>query len=167
MPRADANGSFYVTKGGFEYTGIDGADENQIVTYDSELNAITATNLDDLVGGACVSQYTDDAPTTRPSTKVKDKPPLEIGDFWTQKGSRLLHIWDGENWDRVLTINGNPVGTTILTVITAPLAPPPAGYLACDGTPCPPEFNALTQVLLENTGSTDLPNLGPGYFIKH
>ena len=125
MARADSNGSFYVSRGGFKYTGNRGADDNQIVTYDPDLEAVTATDLGNLFGGACVSQYEPSAPTTRPRGGE-----LEIGDFWTDTGSKLLHIWDGDEWVLVKTINGNPVGTIIQSFNTVALTAPP-GYLFC------------------------------------
>ena len=162
MARAESNGSFRIkSTGAVEYIGSGGGD-NQIVTYNPDTESFEDTDLDELFGGACVSQYVDSAPSERPNGAD-----LEIGDFWTDKNTRILHIWDGDSWDRVLTINGNPVGTIITTVDSRPFAPVPAGYLACTGLPCPPEYNALSSLLLEATGSTDLPNLPGGNWIKY
>ena len=162
MSRAESNGSFLVREGGaVQYIGSGGGD-NQIVTYNPDTESFEDTDLEDLFGGACVSQYVPDAPSERPNGAD-----LEIGDFWTDSNTKILHIWsDDERWVYVKTINGNPVGTTITTVITGLLAPPPLGYLACDGTPCPPQFEELSALLLFNTGSIDLPSLAPGFFIK-
>lgn len=160
--RIESNGSFYVSKGTFQYTGLPPSDLDQVVTFDYDRKEVTSTDLTKLFGGACVSQYTEDAPSKRP--RGRD---LEIGDFWTQKGSRILHIWDGDSWVRVHTINGNPVGTIIQNINTSILAAPPGGYLACDGTPCPTQYTELRALLLANTGDIILPNLASGFFIKY
>ncbi len=160
MSRAEANGSFVIAKGGVQYIGNGPDDDNQIVTYNFDDGGLESTGLDKLFGGACVSQYQSGAPSSRP--RGGD---LEIGDFWTDSDSKLLHIWDGDEWVRVKAINGNPVGTTIQTIDTLALTPPP-GYLLCDGTPCPPQFTELAAMLLANTGDTLLPNLAAGTFIK-
>ena len=167
MTRADANGSFLVNSTGkVNFIGQQGSDDNQIVTFNSENKSFESTNLDDLVGNACVSQYTDNAPSTRPFTNVKDNPPLEIGDLWTDRDNKLHYVWDGDEWILIKAINGNPIGTIIDTVITDPLALPPAGYLRCDGTICPPEFEELRAILLANQGNFLLPNRASNFFIK-
>lgn len=163
MGRADANGSFLVkSTGAVEYMGTGGGD-NQLVTFNPENNSFENTNLEDLFGGACVSQYTQQPPTTRPKPQEAE---LEIGDFWTRKSDRILHIWDGTSWVQVYTANGNPIGTIITTVNTVQFTPPPPGYLACDGTPCPPEYEELRAILFAATGSFVLPNRGFGVYIK-
>lgn len=161
MARAESNGSFYVARGGFQYTGIDGKDDNQICTYNPDNKSVEVTDLDALVGGSCVSQYEENAPSERPRGGE-----LEIGDLWTQKGSRLLHIWDGDGWIRVHTVNGNPVGTIIQNINTTPLAPPPAGYLNCDGTICPSQYSELRDLLFDINGDFVLPSLPAGSYIK-
>lgn len=166
MTRADANGSFLISGGKVNFIGQSGGDDNQIVTFNGDNSSFESTNLDDLVGNACVSQYTDNPPSTRPSTNVKDRPPLEIGDLWTDRDNKLHYIWDGDEWIFVKTINGNPIGTIIETVITDLLAPPPLGYLRCDGLVCPPEFEELRAILFANQGDFLLPNRAPGFFIK-
>lgn len=167
MTRADANGSFLVNSTGkVNFIGQQGSDDNQVVTFNSENKSFESTNLDDLVGNACVSQYTDNAPSTRPFTNVKDNPPLEIGDLWTDRDNKLHYVWDGDEWILIKAINGNPIGTIIDTVITDPLALPPAGYLRCDGTICPPEFEELRAILLANQGNFLLPNRASNFFIK-
>ena len=162
MARAESNGSFLVkSTGAIEYIGSGGGD-NQIVTYNPDNESFEDTNLEDLFGGACVSQYLPDAPSKRPNDAD-----LEIGDFWTNSNTKILSIWsDEERWVYVQTINGTPVGTIIQSIIDGFLAPPPVGYLACDGTPCPPQFEALSDLLLTYSGNTDLPSLPPGNFIK-
>lgn len=167
MTRADANGSFLVNSTGkVNFIGQQGSDDNQVVTFNSENKSFESTNLDDLVGNACVSQYTDNAPSTRPFTNIKDNPPLEIGDLWTDRDNKLHYVWDGDEWILIKAINGNPIGTIIDTVITDPLALPPAGYLRCDGTICPPEFEELRAILLANQGNFLLPNRASNFFIK-
>ena len=162
MTRAESNGSFLVKSTGVvDYIGSGGGD-NQIVTYNPENESFENTDLENLFGGACVSQYVPDAPEKRPNGAD-----LEIGDFWTNSETRIISIWsDEEEWVYVETINGTPVGTIIQSIIDGPLAPPPVGYLPCDGTPCPPQFEALSDLLLTYSGNTDLPSLPPGNFIK-
>ena len=160
MSRAESNGSFVIAKGGVQYIGTGPDDDNQIVTYNFEDGGLESTGLDKLFGGSCVSQYQSGAPSSRPRGGE-----LEIGDFWTDTGSKFLHIWDGEQWVLVKTINGNPVGTIIQTFDTVSLLPPP-GYLLCDGTLCPEEYGQLRAILFANTGDFFLPNLGPGSLIK-
>ena len=91
--RLEANGTFYVSKGNFKYTGLTPGDVNQVVTFDYENEEVTSTDLTKLFGGACVSQYEFSAPSQRPFGGD-----LQIGDFWTHKGTKLLYIWDGEDW---------------------------------------------------------------------
>ena len=162
MARAESNGSFLVKSTGVvDYIGTGGGD-NQIVTYNPENESFENTDLENLFGGACVSQYVPDAPKKRPNGAD-----LEIGDFWTNSETRIISIWsDEEEWVYVETINGTPVGTLIQSIIDGFLAPPPVGYLACDGTPCPPQFEELSDLLLTYSGNTDLPSLPPGNFIK-
>jgi len=162
MARAEANGSFLVkSTGAIEYIGSGGGD-NQIVTYNPENESFEDTDLENLFGGACVSQYVPDPPKKRPNDAD-----LEIGDFWTNSETQILSIWsDEERWVYVNTINGTPTGTIITTVITGFPANPPVGYLPCDGSPCPPQFSALSDLLLANSGSTNLPTGGAGVFIK-
>ena len=162
MTRIESNGSFLIQPSGLiEFVG-NGGGENQVVTFNKEYSSFESTDLEDLFGGACVSQYASEPPSKRPSGDD-----LEIGDLWTNKDSKFLSIWDGEKWVLVKTINGNPVGTIIQNVQTSPSAPPPVGYLACDGTPCPPEYEDLASLLFDINGDTDLPNLALGFFIKY
>ncbi len=162
MAKAEANGSFLIkSTGAVEYIGSGGGD-NQIVTFNPENSSFEDTDLEELFGGACVSQYVPDPPSERPNGSD-----LEIGDFWTNSNTQILSIWsDDEQWVYVKAINGTPVGTIIQSIITGFLAPPPIGYLACDGTPCPPQFTELSALLLTYNGDTDLPSLGSGFFIK-
>lgn len=161
MARAESNGSFRVkSSGAVQYIGTGGGD-NQIVTYNPDNEAFENTDLEELFGGACVSQYVPDPPKNRPNGAD-----LEIGDFWTDSDTDIIRIYDGDDWVFVKTINGVATGTIINHVITTPLAVPPGGYLRCDGTPCPPQYSELAQLLLDNTGSTDLPSLPAGSFIK-
>jgi len=155
--RIESNGSFYVVKGGFRYTGLPPADIDQVVTFDYEKNEVTSTDLSKLQGNACVSQYTSSAPSKRPRGAE-----LQIGDFWTDKESKILRIWDGEGWVAVKAINGTPVGTIIQNISVLP----PSGYLDCNGLPCPPQYTELTNLLLATTGDILLPNIA-GSFIKH
>ena len=101
MPKVPANGSMYVKRGGFEYTGIDGEDPNQVMTFDPETGAVGPTDLDGLMGGACVSQYTNDKPDERP--RGGD---LEIGDFWTKESNKEFKIWDGYDWKTIVEYGG-------------------------------------------------------------
>lgn len=160
--RIESNGSFYVSKGTFNYVGQKPADIDQVVTFDYDSGEVTSTDLSKLRGDACVSQYESDPPSTRPRGAE-----LQIGDLWTDKESKFIYIWDGKQWVFVKTINGNPVGTIIQNIQTDPLAAPPAGYLLCDGTQCPPEYEELLALLFEVNGNTLLPNLGGGFFIKY
>lgn len=162
MARAESNGSFLVREGGaVQYIGSGGGD-NQIVTFNPETESFEDTNLEDLFGGACVSQYLPDAPSKRPNDAD-----LEIGDFWTNSETQILSIWSDElRWVYVKTINGTPVGTIIQSIIVGFLAPPPIGYLACDGTRCPPQFDELSDLLIQYNGDDNLPALAPGNFIK-
>lgn len=154
--RIESNGSFYVSKGTFQYTGLPPTDIDQVVTFDYEKKEVTSTDLSKLQGIACVSQYESSPPSKRPRNRD-----LEVGDLWTDKETKLLHIWDGLGWVLVETINGNPVGTIIQNIGAA--AP---GYLVCDGTPCPPQYTDLINLLLATTGGTLLPNI-TGSFIKY
>lgn len=152
--RIESNGSFYVSKGTFQYTGLPPTDIDQVVTFDYDKKEVTSTDLSKLQGIACVSQYESSPPTKRPRNRD-----LEIGDLWTDKETKFLHIWDGNGWVLVETINGNPVGTIIQKLGLGV----PAGYLACDGTPCPPQYTELIAILLDVTGETDLPSIAGGY----
>ena len=158
MARAEANGSFLITEGGaVSYIGSGGG-ENQIVTFNPDNSSFEDTNLENLFGRSSLSQYTPTPPTSRP-----DDFDLEIGDLWTSSITKLLYIWtDDEVWIHVKTINGNPVGTIIENINFAT----PSGYLPCNGEPCPPQFNELSELLFTNTGSTNLPLKGLGFFIK-
>lgn len=154
MARVESNGSFLVKQTGeIDYIGTGGG-ENQVVTFNSDNSSFESTNLEDLFGGACVSQYTKDAPGKRPKGAE-----LEVGDFWTRQSDKRLHIWDGEFWVAVTVINGNPVGTIIQKLGLGV----PSGYLACDGTPCPPQYTELIAILLDTTGEIDLPTIAGGY----
>ena len=162
MTRADANGSFRIlSSGAIQYTGTGGGD-NQIVTYNPDNESFEDTNLEELFGGACVSQYLPSAPSKRPNGGD-----LEVGDFWTATGNKFIHIWDGDEWIQVKTVNGNPVGTIIQTIADSLTATAPEGYLLCDGTLCPEEFTQLRAMLLANTGDFFLPSLPGGNYIKH
>lgn len=160
--RIESNGSFYVSKGTFKYTGLPPSDIDQVVTFDYDKKEVTSTDLSKLRGDTSVSQYESDPPSKRPR-----KAELQIGDLWTDKESKLLYIWDGDSWILVNASNGNPVGTIIQTIRIAPLSAPPAGYLNCDGTLCPPQFVELSALLLANTGDTFLPALAAGFVIKY
>lgn len=160
--RIESNGSFYVEKGSFKYTGQKPSEIDQVVTYDYENGEVTSTDLSKLTGGASLCQYVSNPPSQRPRGYE-----LQIGDLWIDKESKLIHVWDGNEWILAKTINGNPVGTIIQNIQTSTLAPPPAGYLACDGTPCPPEYEELASLLFDINGNTTLPNLAPGFFIKY
>lgn len=163
MARADSNGSFLVKSTGvIDYIGSGGGD-NQIVTYNPDNKSFENTDLENLFGGACVSQYVPSAPKKRPNGAD-----LEIGDFWTNSETKLLSVWsDEEKWVFIKAINGTPVGTIIQSIRTGFFSLPPLGYLACDGSPCPPEYEELQDLLVANTGSTNLPDIvTPGFFIK-
>lgn len=168
MDRVASNGSFYVSDGGFKYSGTRSGDPNQIVTFDIDAGQVNSTDLDELFDNDfCVSQYTFEAPATRPIRKGQKKgADLEVGDFWTDRATGVLSIWDSDSWVYIKPINGNPVGTIINTVITNTPVVPPTGYLACDGTPCPPQYTELSDLLLANSGSILLPAGVPGQFIK-
>jgi len=163
MPKVPANGSVYVKNGGFEYTGVKGEDPNQVMTYDEETKAVGPTDLDALMGGACVSILQEDEPKERP--RGGD---LQRGDFWTNEKTMILSIWDDEDedWKYVNAINGIFTGAILFSIYTSPTAIPPEGYLKCDGSPCPSEFGALRDLLQEQTGTTDLPALPEGNLIK-
>ena len=161
MPKVPSNGSMYIKNGGFEYTGIKGEDPNQVMTFDPERGSVGPADLTGLMGGSCVSQYTENAPKERP--RGGD---LQIGDFWTKKSTKIISIWDGEKWKYVKTINGVITGTIIQSIYTTPLTPPPDGYLRCDGEPCPEEFTDLKNLLQLETGSINVPTLPAGFLIK-
>lgn len=160
--KVDSNGSFRVKgNGAVEFTGVSSGDPNQIVTFNPEFDSLESTDLGELFGGACVSQYVPDPPNERPKGDE-----LQIGDLWTDSDTDIMHIYDGDRWVFVKTINGVATGTIITHIITAPLEAPPGGYLRCDGSPCPPQYTELANLLLDQTGSTDLPSLPAGNFIK-
>ena len=163
MPKVPANGSIYVKNGGFEYTGVQGEDPNQVLTYDEETKAVGPADLDALMGGACVSFLQKSAPKERP--RGGD---LRRGDLWTNEDTMILSIWDDrdEAWKYVKTINGVITGTIINSIYTTPFSLPPSGYLRCDGSECPLEFSQLRDLLQEQTGSTQLPALPAGNLIK-
>lgn len=48
MGRIEANGSFYVKNSGFQFTGFDGEDENQVVTFNKDFGAFESTDLSKL-----------------------------------------------------------------------------------------------------------------------
>jgi len=161
MDKVDSNGSFRVKgTGAVEFTGVASGDPNQIVTFNPEYSSLESTDLGELFGGACVSQYVPDPPDGRPRGGE-----LEIGDLWTDSDTDIMHIYDGERWVFVKTVNGVATGTIITHIITTPLQAP-SGYLICDGTPCPTQYDELSDLLLAQTGSTDLPSLPAGNFIK-
>jgi len=150
MARAKSNGSFLIKPTGeVQFIGGAGGD-NQIVTYNPDFKSLENTNLEDLFGGSCVSQYLPDPPSKRP--RGAD---LEVGDFWTNSEDKLIHIWDGEKWVPVNSNNGNPVGTVVVTIKpTVSL-----GYLRCDGTLCPEEYEELRTLLFDTNGDFLLPLL--------
>lgn len=197
--RIESNGSFYVSKGTFQYTGLPPGDIDQVVTFDYETKEVTSTDLSKLLRNNCVSQYESSPPSSRPRGGE-----LQVGDFWTDKESKLLHIWDGDQWvlvkatARIITSEGPPTSlepvegdtyfdeSTLRTyiyysgswVVTSPFntspvgtiiqnvsITPPLGYLACDGTPCPPQYTELVNLLITSNGNSLLPDI-PGAFIK-
>ncbi len=159
MERAEANGSFLIkSTGAVEYIGSGGGN-NQIVTYNPDNESFEDTDLENLFNGACVSQFEPSPPTERPN-----EDDLEIGDFWTNSNTKILSIWSAEEgpWVFVNAVNGNPIGCIIESISQTP----PSGYLACDGTPCPTQYVVLNDMLIQNTGSRNLPNRGVGFYIK-
>ena len=158
------NGSLRVKSTGaidFQGPGL-GSDNNQVATY-NEAYGIGSTNLGDLleqfITDYSVCQVSDGAPNERP-----EGDDLEAGDLWVKSGDRSLSYYDGSDWYPIRT--DSPVGTIITTIITAPLASPPGGYLRCDGTECPLDYDDLRNLLFENNGDYDLPNRPAGDFIK-
>lgn len=154
--KVDSNGSFLVkSTGAIEYQGLTSGDNNQIATYDADNGALTSVNLEDLIDQFrfffSVSQYESSEPSTRPKPE-KDK--LEIGDLWTDKDTKFIYIWDGGSWVQIKNPSGVPVGTIISNLSLTP----PSGYLACDGSVCPPQYTELRALL--PTGN--LPSLSPG-----
>lgn len=162
MDRVPSNGSFLVkSTGAVDFTGSGFGDPNQIVTFNPDFGSLESTDLGELFGGACVSQYTPDPPSERP--RGGD---LEIGDFWTDSNTKYLSVWDGDKWVRIKCPEAVQVGTIINHINDGPLAPPPSGYLRCDGGICPPQFSALASLLFTNNGNTNLPSLPDGFFVK-
>lgn len=162
MDRVPSNGSFLIKgNGAVSFVGSGFGDANQIVTFNPDFDSLESTDLGELFGGACVSQYVPDAPSERPRGGE-----LEIGDLWTNSNTDIMSIYDGERWVFVKTINGVAVGTIITHINSGPLATPPAGYLRCDGTVCPPQYDELADLLFANNGNTNLPSLPDGQFIK-
>ncbi len=154
--KVDSNGSFLVkSTGAIQYQGIESGDNNQIATYDDEFGALTAVNLEDLIDQFkfffCVSQYASSEPNKRPEP---DDDELERGDLWTDTDTKFMYIWDESDWIQIKSPGANPVGTIISNLSITP----PAGYLACDGTPCPPQYTALLALL----PSGNLPSINPG-----
>lgn len=162
--KASSDGSFLMVNGNPKFIGNQlSNDPNTVVTFDSETSSMQAVPAGKLFKDLeyAVSMITNQPPEERPNGDD-----LEIGDFWTNKRTSILYVWDGDEWLPIAAINGNPVGTIITNINTDPLAPPPSGYLKCDGTPCPPEYEDLRQLLLASTGSFVLPTRAPGVFIK-
>ena len=61
--RIESNGSFYVEKGSFKYTGQKPSEIDQVVTYDYENGEVTSTDLSKLNGGASLCQYVSNPPS--------------------------------------------------------------------------------------------------------
>ena len=158
------NGSLRVKSTGaidFQGAGL-GGDNNQVATY-NEAYGIGSTNLGDLleqfITDYSVCQVSDKEPKERPEGDN-----LEPGDLWVKDGDRTLFFYTGNEWLPIRT--DSPVGTIITTIITDPVASPPSGYLKCDGTECPAQYEDLRELLFENNGDFELPNRPNGDFIK-
>ena len=147
--KVDANGSFLVKTGGaINFIGKKSDDENQVVTFSAETSELQSTDasllFDDIY---CVSQNEDSSPDTRPNGDD-----LLVGDLLTSSINKNFYVRsDDEAWIPAST----PTGTIIQSIAPSP----PAGYLLCNGTECPPEYTLLRSYLL--APDYFLPNLSP------
>ena len=153
--KVDSNGSFLVKTGGvINYIGTKSDDENQVVTFNNESNELESTDasllFDDIY---CVSQYEDSAPGERPNGDE-----LLEGDLWTSSIDKNFYVWSE---DEVWIPASTPTGTIIQSVAPAP----PTGYLLCDGSTCPPQYEVLRSMLIAPDfflpGSPLIPPIDP------